>query len=59
MKLKEIEASLSKQQFMRLLWGLGELEMVYSHDFYKRISEVILSPKSKSSGINMLNLKDI
>jgi hypothetical protein len=44
---------------MRLLWGLGKLEMVYSHDFYKRISEVILSPESKNSNIDKLNLKDI
>lgn len=58
-QLKDFEKVLHKQDFLKLLWGLGKLNMTYRQSVYKLILEIILSEDSKNSGIKELNLKDI
>jgi len=52
------EKKLHKHQFVKLIWGLGQINIIDSH-FYDSIAATILSPKSKNSNVKLLNVKDI
>lgn len=56
--LDSFEANLSKQQFVRLIWALGQQNLI-TCDFYTRLSKLLLSDTARVSGVNQLNLKDI
>lgn len=58
-RLEEFERECTRGQFMRMLWGLGQLKIIYSHDFFDTLTDVILSEHSQNSGVDRLNLKDI
>lgn len=51
-KIAEIEKVCTKLQFIRMIWGMGQLNILTKHSSFEALTEVFLSAETRNACIS-------